>query len=55
MNIGDKYLQVSNIEDITSYKIFKVDDVLEVSLQENVYQCTLLVFKTNKKKYYHKN
>jgi len=55
MNIGDKSLQVGNIEDITSIKIFKVDDVYELTPTENAYECTLLVFKQNKEKTYDKN
>jgi hypothetical protein len=55
MNIGDKYLQVGNIEDISSIKIIKVDDVYELSPRENVYECTLLVFKMKEKENYFKN
>jgi len=41
VNIGDKHLTVSNVEDITSYRIFIVDDVYEIGPNENAYECTL--------------
>lgn len=54
-NIGDKQLIISNIEDITSFKILKVDDVYEISLRESIFECTLLQFKYNDKYKYFKN
>jgi hypothetical protein len=45
VNIGDKHLTVVNSEDISSYRIFIVDDVYEISLRENVYECTVIKFK----------
>jgi len=41
VNIGDKHLVVSNIEDITSYRVFIVDDVYEIGPNENAYECIL--------------
>jgi len=41
MNIGDKKLIIANTEDITSFHIFEVDDVLEISLTENVFVFTV--------------
>lgn len=49
VNIGDKHLTVSNVEDITSYRIFIVDDVYEIGLNENGYECTLYKIKYNGK------
>ena len=40
MNIGDKYIKMTNVEDITSIKILVIDDVFEISLNENCYECT---------------
>lgn len=40
MNIGDKYIEMKNKEDITSLEIYTIDDVYEISLTENVYECT---------------
>lgn len=45
VHIGDKRLTVQNVEDISSYRIFIVDDVYEVSPKENVYECTKIQFK----------
>jgi hypothetical protein len=49
VNIGDKHLVVSNTEDITSHRIFIVDDVYEVGPNENVYECTMFKIKYNGK------
>jgi hypothetical protein len=40
VNIGDKHLTVTNTEDITSYRIFVVTDVYEISPNQNAYECT---------------
>jgi hypothetical protein len=45
VNIGDKHLTVVNTEDVSSYRIFIVDDVYELSPRENVYECTYYNFK----------
>jgi hypothetical protein len=45
VRVGDKHLTVSNVEDISSYRIFIVDDVYELSPNENVYECTRIRFK----------
>ena len=45
VHIGDKHLTVQNVEDISSYRIFIVDDVYELSPKENVYECTRIQFK----------
>ena len=45
VQIGDKFLTVQNVEDITSYHILVVDDVYEISQKENVYECTKIQFK----------
>jgi hypothetical protein len=42
MNVGDKFIRMFNIEDAASLEIYQIDDVYEVSLTENVYECTLL-------------
>ena len=55
MNIGDKYLKIDNVEDISSIKIFKVDDVFEISLRENAYECTLIQYKNDGKRPWSKN
>jgi hypothetical protein len=53
VNIGDKHLTMANVEDISTLRIFIVDDVYELSLTENVYECT--VFKINQKKLWKNN
>ena len=45
VQIGDKHLAVSNVENVSSYRIFIVDDVYEVSPNEDVYECTKIEFK----------
>lgn len=45
VNIGDKHLTIVNVEDVSSLRIFIVDDVYELSLHENVYECTYYNFK----------
>jgi hypothetical protein len=55
MNIGDKYLKMNNPEDVSSMKIFRVDDVFEMSLTENVYECTLIQYKNGEEKLYSDN
>jgi len=45
MNVGDKYMKMTNVEDVSSIKIVVVDDILEVSLHENFYECTYYNFK----------
>jgi hypothetical protein len=49
VNIGDKHLTVSNPENMSSYRILIVDDVFEISPRENVYECTVLIFKPTKR------
>ena len=44
VSIGDKYLTMDNTENISTIKIFKVDDILEIAPQENVYECTLIKY-----------
>jgi len=34
VHIGDKHLTVQNVEDISSYRIFIVDNVYELSLKK---------------------
>ena len=45
MNVGDKCLKMTNVEDVASIKILVVDDVLEVALNENFYECIYYTFK----------
>lgn len=45
VQIGDKHLTVKNVEDITTYRIFIVDDVYEISPTENAYECIRYRFK----------
>jgi len=45
VSIGDKHLTMSNVEDLSSIRIFIVDDVYELSLTENVYECTVKQYK----------
>ena len=35
VNVGDKYLMVKNVEDITTYSVFIIDDIYELSSGEN--------------------
>ena len=51
VNIGDKHLTMSNVEDLSSIRIFIVDDILEFSLREFGYECTVVQFKNNKRPY----
>ena len=45
VHIGDKHLTTSNVEDISSYRIFIVDDIFEISLRIYGYECTKIQFK----------
>ena len=44
VHIGDKHLTMSNTEDASSLRIYIVDDILEVALNENFYECTCYNF-----------
>ena len=47
VNIGDKHLTMSNVEDSISIRIFIVDDIYEISLRETGYECRVHKFDFN--------
>jgi len=51
VNIGDKHLTMSNVEDLSSIRIFIVDDIYELSLREFAYECTVVQFKNDERPY----
>ena len=40
VTVGDKYLMGKNVEDITTYSVFIIDDIYELSSGENAYECS---------------
>jgi hypothetical protein len=51
VNVGDKHLTMSNVEDLSSIRIFIVDDIYELSIREFVYECTVVQFKNDERPY----
>lgn len=48
INVGDKFLRISNVEDILSYIIIYVSDIYEIGYNENVYVFDVFKIKTEK-------
>lgn len=54
-NIGDKYLKMDNVENISTLRILIIDDVFELSHTENAYECTLKQYADTKNVHFSEN